>query len=97
MVVDFMPIIRRQPLQNMTVFEDIIKLAWLSVPNSTEYNYLDIVFDSYIDDSIKEGERSRVDFDPIEVINMSLASKIRAQINRFWVSPANENALQRLC
>ena len=97
MVVDFMSIIRRQPRQNMTVFEDITKLAWQSIPNSCEYNHLDIVFDSYVDDSIKKVERSRVDCDPIEVIYMSLASKIRAQINRFWVSPANENALQRLC
>ena len=77
LVVDFMSIIRRQPLQNMTVFEDIIKSAWLSVQNSCKFNHLDIAFDSYIEDSIKEGERrSQVNCEPLEVINMSLASKL---------------------
>ena len=96
MVFDFMSIIRRQTLQNMTIFEDIIKLAWLSVKNSCEFSHRGIVFDSYIDDSTKEGERGRVDCDPIELINMSLASKIHVQINRFCLSPVNENALQKL-
>ena len=98
MVVDFMSIIRRQPLQNMTVFEDIIKSAWLSVQNSCEFNNLNIVFDSYIEDSIKEGERrSRVNCEPLEVINKSLASKSSVQIDQFWASPANKIAIQKLC
>ena len=96
MVVDFMSIIRRQPLQNMRIY--IIRSAWLSVQNSCEFNHLDIVFDSYIEDSIKEGDRiSRVDCEPFEVINMSLTSKIPVQIDRFWASPANKIALQKLC
>ena len=82
MVVDFMSIIKRQPLQNKTVFEDITKSAWLSVQNSCEFIHLDIVFHSYIEDSIKEGERrSRVNCKPLDVINMSLASKIPVQID----------------
>ena len=39
--------IQRQPLQNVTVLEDIIK--WLKVQNSCEFNHLDLVFDSYIE------------------------------------------------
>ena len=98
MVVDFMSIIQRQPLQNMTVFEDIIKSAWLSVQNSCEFNHLNTVFDSYIEDSIKEGQRrSRVKCEPLEVINMSHASKILVQIDQFWASPENKIALQKLC
>ena len=77
LVVDFMFIIRKQTPQNMTVFEDIIKSAWLSVQNSCEFNHLDIAFDSYIEDSIKEGDRrNQVNSEPHEVINMSLASSI---------------------
>ena len=80
MVVNFMSIIRRQHLQNMTVFEDTIKSAWLNVQNSCEFNHLNIVFDSYIEYWIKEGgKRSRVNCEPLEVINMSLASKILVQ------------------
>ena len=80
MVVNFMSIIRRQHLQNMTVFEDTIKSAWLNVQNSCEFNHLNTVFDSYIEYWIKEGEkRSRVNCEPLEVINMSLASKILVQ------------------
>ena len=67
MVVDFLSIIQRQPVQNMTV------LAWLKIQNSCEFSHLNIVSDSFIEDSIKEGERgSRVDFEPLEVINMTL-------------------------
>ena len=97
MAVDFMSIIRRQRLQNMTVFEDIIKSAWLSVYNSCEFNHLNIVFDSHIEDSIRKDERSsRVNCEFLEVINMSLASKIPVQIDRFWSSPANKIALEKL-
>ena len=70
MVVDFMSIIQRQYLQNMTVFEDIIKSAWLIVQNSCEFNHLDIVF-VICKDSIQESERrSQVNCEPLEVINM---------------------------
>ena len=55
MVVDFMSIIRRQHLQNMTLFEDITKSAWLGVQNSCEFNHFDIFFHIYTEDSIKEG------------------------------------------
>ena len=72
--------IQRQPLQNVTVLEDIIK--WLKVQNSCEFNRLDLVFDSYIENSSKESEiRSRVNYEPLEVINMLLASKISTQID----------------
>ena len=92
MVVDFMSIIRRQPLQNM-----MVKSAWLSVQHSCVFYHLDIVFDGYIEDSIKEGERrSHVNCEPLEVINMLLARKIPVQIDRFWASPANKIALQKL-
>ena len=92
MVVDFMSIIRRQPLQNM-----MVKSAWLSVQHSCVFYHLDIVFDGYIEDSIKEGERrSHVNCEHLEVINMLLARKIPVQIDQFWASPANKIALQKL-
>ena len=98
MILDFISIIRRQLLQNMAVFEDIIKSIWLSVQNSCKFNHLNVAFDSYIENSIKEGERrSRVKYEALEVINMSLASKVPVQINRIWASPANKIALQKLC
>ena len=49
--------------------------------NSCEFNHLDIVFD-ICKDLIKEGERrSQVNCEPLEVINIWLASKIPAQID----------------
>ena len=82
----------------MAVFEDIIKSIWLSVQNSCGFNHLDVAFRSYIEKSIKEGERrSRVKCEPLEVINMSLASKVPVQIDRILASSANKIALQKLC
>ena len=70
----------------------------MSVKNYSESNHLDIIFDSYIEDSIKGGERrSRVNWESIEVINMSLALKYRVQIDRLWASPVNKISLQKLC
>ena len=46
----------------------------------------------------KKGERRNlVNCDPIEVINMLLASKIPVQIDQFWASPASKTLLQKLC
>ena len=88
--------IQRQPLQNMTALEDIIK--WLRVQNSGEFNHLDLVFDSYVEKSSKESEiRSRVNYEPFEVINMLLTSKISAQIDQFWASLSNKIAIRKLC
>ena len=69
----------------------------MGVQNSCEFNHLDIVFHSYIEDSIIEDDRrSRVNCEPLEVINLSLTLKIPIQIDRFWASPANKIALQKL-
>ena len=88
--------IQRQPLQNMTALEDIIK--WLRVQNSGEFNHLDLVFDSYVEKSSKESEiRSRVNYEPFEVINMLVTSKISAQIDQFWASLSNKIAIRKLC
>ena len=84
MIVEFMPIIQRQTLQNTTVFKDIIKLAWLSVQSSCKFNHLDIVFDSYIKDSIKEGERrSRVNCEPDEGIKCCLHQNFLPRLINF--------------
>lgn len=56
---------------------------------------MDIVYDSYIGSSLKEGERKRrTDCEPLELVNLSLDTKIPVQIDRFWASPMNKNALQ---
>ena len=48
MVFYFMSIIQREPLQNMIVFEDIIKSPWLSAQIFCEFSYLNKVHISLI-------------------------------------------------
>ena len=50
-----------------------------------------IVYDSYIDDSIKEAEHIRraKESDPLEYIDLSLQSPLPVQLDRFWACSRN--------
>ena len=51
-----------------------------------------IVYDNYIDDSIKEAERIRraKESDTLEYIDLSLHSPLPVQLDRFWVCSRNK-------
>ena len=57
-----------------------------------------IVYDSYIDDSIKEAEHIRraKESDPLEYIDLSLQSPLLVQLGRFWVCSRNKEKIQAL-
>ena len=61
-----------------------------------KFSSLDVVFDSYVEDSIKDGER-RSECEPLEYQKMSLSTPIPAQTDRFWACAVNKEALQILC
>ena len=59
---------------------------------------IDIVYDSYIENSIKDSERRRrsSDIEPVEYVNLSLDSPSPVEIDRFWASSKNKERLQIL-
>ena len=59
LVIDFMSLLRRLPLGKMKIFKDLLQAAWKSSKSICTFQRLDIIFDSYTDQAIKEGERQR--------------------------------------
>lgn len=59
LVVDFMSLLRRLPLGKMNIFKDLLVAAWNNLQSICAFQRADIVFDSYTNKAIKEGERQR--------------------------------------
>ena len=102
MVVEFMVILQRQPLQNMNIMWRYYQVSMDDcrvLKNSmTSTLSLIIMLKTQKEKEKKKGERRNlVNCDPIEVINILLASKIPVQIDQFWASPASKTLLQKLC
>ena len=56
-----------------------------------EPEYIHLVLDSYIEYSLKEGERlKRSDVSPIEIVGMNSETPIPRQLKKFWSSDKNE-------
>ena len=56
-----------------------------------------IVFDSYLELSLKECERNRrTNVHPIDIIGMTPATLIPQQLDKFWASTTNKQNLQGL-
>ena len=63
-----------------------------------EANQIVVVFDSYIEDSIKESTRASRsnDVEPIEYVNLLLESPSPVELERFWAFSKNKEELQIL-
>ena len=98
LVVDFMSLIRRHPVSKLKTFQDLFTFATYSILSSPFTEEIDIVYDSYVEDSIKECERIRrsIDIEPLEFVNLRSTTAIPVQMDRFWACGSNKEALQRL-
>ena len=69
LLVDFMSMIRRMSLSKLAVFEELFTATWRRVKCICQFQELHWIFDSYIENSIKEGERKRqLACQPIELV-----------------------------
>ena len=85
-VVDFMSLIRRYPTSKLKTFNDLFNIATYSILHAPCVEEIDIVYDSYLEDSIKECERirRRSSFEPLEFVNLKITTPIPVQMDRFW-------------
>ena len=75
-------------------FADIILSRLISL--SRNANRVDIVFDSYVDNSIKAGERlRRMKKDPINMTISTYLTDLPKDIDAFWASNYNKTQLQK--
>jgi hypothetical protein len=94
-IVDFMPQIRQLRTKDMLTFKNIFDQLWTNTSNYKRIKRVDFVFDSYIEQSLKEGERERRrNADPMELIKIKQETLIPVQMDRFWSSGKNKEMLQ---
>ena len=97
-VADFMSQIRRYPTGSLKTFQDLFEVASVEIMDKFSSKEYHIVYDSYLEASIKECERirRRRKYEPLEFMNLSLSTPIPVQIERFWSSGRNKKKLQYL-
>ena len=54
-----MSLIRKFPLKKFLTFEDLFELAWTIIIKTCKFDQVDIIYDRYIENSVKECERQR--------------------------------------
>ena len=97
-VVDFMSLIRRYPTSKLKTFNDLFNIATYSILHAPCVEEIDIVYDGYLEDSIKECERirRRSSFEPLEFVNLNITTPIPVQMDRFWACGKNKEAIQEI-
>ena len=96
-VVDFMSKVRQN---NMSLFKTLGELCRSTISSSSHLcpqQLLHLVFDSYIEHSLKECERiRRTAVSPIDIIGMTADTLVPQQQDKFWASSVNKQNLQLL-
>ena len=82
---------------NLITYKDFLKVLWKTF--SSLYigcNCMDIVFDLYLEQSIKQSERSkRSKLEPIDTNISSNRQQLPVEMDRFWASSYNKMKFQQ--
>ena len=98
-VIDFMAYPRKVATKkmNLITYKDFFKVLWKTF--SSLYigcNCMDIVFDLYLEQSIKQSERSkRSKLEPIDTNISSNRQQLPVEMDRFWASSYNKMKFQQ--
>ena len=89
-VIDFMVYARKVPVKkmNLVCYEDLLGALWKTFSSlSKGSTRIDIVFDLYPQQSIKQGERNqRRKLEPIETNISTIKQQLPVEMDRFWSS-----------
>ena len=86
-----MSIIRRITISSIDTFGNLLHTLWNSIKSTCAFKQLDVIYDSYIESSLKERERQRrVAFDIIEYLDIDLSTPLPVQMDKFWGSSRNK-------
>ena len=97
LIVDFMSKVRQMNMSNHKLFGDLIKQFISVVSKVCSHEMLHVIFYSYLESSVKDGERlRRSDVTPIELVELDGATPIPVSLNKFWASSSNKEKLQLL-
>ena len=96
-IVDFMSAARSSNFQSTTSFGTALKALYEKCSAVCKHNQMHIIFDSYVEHSIKGAERQRREMEGcIELAEIQTGTPIPVQIDKFWASSQNKEKLQRL-
>ena len=81
----------------LATYEDFFKALWRTFSSLSKGCFrIDIVFDTYLRHSIKQGERNRrSELDPIETNITSVKQQLPVEMDRFWPSSENKMKFQQ--
>ena len=97
-IVDVMANIRKLQTGNITTFGEFTDSFLSYVQHlANQACRIDLVFDSYIDSSIKDSERMRrAKKTPIDLHTIERHTPLPKEMDRFWASSKNKSGLQSL-
>ena len=101
-IMDSMSQVRKIPDEKIKLklkkMSDIFESGLSSILSTVNVERVDIVYDSYLESSIKECERMRrrSKCQPLEFIGLTEDSPIPTQLDRFWACSKNKENLQIL-
>ena len=95
-IVDFMSKVRQLPLPQFADLGSVIDAVITSSACLCQSEFVHLVLDSYIEMSLKEGERMRRTDSTtgINIVGMNRETPIPQQLDKFWASQQNKQNLQ---
>ena len=93
-----MSLMRRIGLTNLQTIKKSFEVMWKSILSVCEFNQLNIIYGSYIAESMKYGEWQRRAFS-IELLvslNLQETSFIPEQMEKFWADDLNKEKVQEI-
>ena len=100
LIIDFMAYCRKVPIKKLLLktYEDLARHLWGTFQGlSTTSQRIDIIFDLYLDRSIKQGERNRRSKEGVvETTILQLNQALPVEMEKFWGSSSNKMQLEQI-
>ena len=96
LIIDFMSMIRKVPFRLNNNIKEALESLWSTVMSIGTVKVIHIVYDSYLEFSIKESERVHRSENviPVDIVRLGLDSVILVDLSSFWSSSRNKEQLQ---
>lgn len=97
-IIDVMAGLRRMRVSQMNTFGELCdKFLEVSYGLSRNSKRVDFIFDTYIEGSVKDSERTRrCSSSPIDLYGIGTGTQLPVTMDAFWASSANKSKLQKL-
>ena len=86
--------VRKYPTKKLANFNELYAATSSGIMNIPDIEQIDIIYDSYLEDSIKECERIRRRSESLEFVNLTTQSPIPVQMDRFLACGKNKTIFQ---